>query len=126
GTNTVSDQGIALKVNWTEKAIPKMMPFVADWKNFSRLFEDYIEKGRIEDDEAKAVFTPFNLFDASGFFTVPVVVESQDNALYKISYQISERVANEVPIVFDLAALGKTFNFRDNEQTLVIIYHELM
>lgn len=31
-----------------------------------------------------------------------------------------------MPNNFNLAALRKTFNFRDNQQVLVIIYHELM
>lgn len=126
GTNTVSDKGIELKVNWTEKAIPKMTPFVADWKNFARLFDDYVEKGRVENEEAKAVFSPFDLFDASGYFTVPIIVESKDNSLYSASIRIAEQVANEVPSLFDFSALTKSFNFRDNQQTLVIIYHELM
>ena len=126
GTNSISDQGIEFKVNWTKKAIPQMMPFVADWKNFSRLFEDYCKLGRVEDKLAKAVFAPFDLFDNSGQFTVPVIIETENNLLYKISSNISEMVSSAVPNVLDLVELTKTFNFRDNRQTLIIIYHELM
>jgi hypothetical protein len=126
GTNSISDKGIAFKVNWAEKAIPKMAPFVADWKNFSRMFDDYVKIGRVENEEAKKVFVPFNMFDASGHFTVPVIEETESNPLYQIGLQLARLVADRVPAVLNLGAVTKDFNFRDNKQTLVIAYHELM
>lgn len=126
GTNAVSDKGISLKVNWTERAIPKMGPFVADIKTFLRMFDDYVEKGRVEDADAVRVFGPFALFDGTGHFTVPVITAKRGDPLYELSDGIAQRVAQDVPALLDLEALSKQFGFRDNKQALVIAYHEVM
>lgn len=126
GTNTIEDKGIALSVNWTEKAIPKMAPFVADWKNFIGMFNDYVAEGRVVNEEARKVFAPFHLFDASGRFTVPVIDATENNALHQVSVRIARRIADEAPAALNLESLTKEFGFRDTKQTLVIAYHELM
>lgn len=126
GTNTVSDKGISLNVNWTQRAISKMIPFVADIKTFLSMFNDYVEKGRVEDPQARKVFGPFNLFDEKGHFTVPIITASSSDPLNKLSDEIARKVAGRVPTLLDLNALSKEFEFRDTKQTLVIAYHELM
>lgn len=126
GTNSVSDKGISLKVNWTERAIPKMGPFVADIKTFLRMFDDYVEKGRVEDGDAVRVFGPFALFDGTGHFTVPIITAKHGDPLYDLSDGIAQRVAQELPALLDLGALSKQFGFRDSKQALVIAYHEVM
>ena len=71
GTNKISEGGVFLMVNWTEAAIPRMVPFVADWKNLSRLFDDFAREGRVVDPEARRVFPPFRFFDGEGRITAP-------------------------------------------------------
>lgn len=126
GTNSISDQGISLNVNWSEQTIPKMKPFVSDWKNLLKMFEDYVEKGKVEDQNAIEVFAPFNLFDSSGCFTIPIIEEKEGNPLYDISSSISEILSGRVTELVDLGELQESFGFRDEEQTLIIVYHELM
>jgi hypothetical protein len=126
GTNSVSDKGISLKVNWTERAIPKMGPFVADIKTFLRMFDDYVGKGRVEDAEAMKVFGPFGLFDRTGQFTVPVITAKRGDPLFDLSDAIARKVAQAVPSLLDLGGLCKQFGFRDGKQALVVAYHEVM
>ncbi|MDH4222382.1 MAG: hypothetical protein OEV55_02465 [candidate division Zixibacteria bacterium] len=126
GTNSISDKGVSLKVNWSEKAIKKMLPFVTDWVNLSKMFDNLVEKGKVEDEKAIQVFGPYNLFDSSGRFTVPIILESEDNKLYQKSLQLSKNVSNQVLDVIDLENLKNEFDFRDKEQALIIAYHELM
>ncbi len=126
GTNSISDQGVSLNVNWSEKTIKKMIPFVADWKNLGKMFDDFLQKGKVEDENAKKVFSPFNLFNSSGQFTIPIIEEKKGNTLYEICFLISEKIAKEVPKLLNLSELKEAFDFRNEEQTLVIVYHELM
>ncbi|MGB7620957.1 MAG: hypothetical protein WBN92_01280 [Terriglobia bacterium] len=126
GTNSVSDKGVSLKVNWTERAIPKMMPFVADIKTFLRMFDDYVEKGRVEDEHARKVFAPFDLFDQTGRFTVPIIKPDGSDPLYQLRQEIAGQIARSAPDLLKLSSLSKEFGFRDNKQALVIVYHELM
>jgi hypothetical protein len=126
GTNTISDQGVALKVNWSQPAMPKMMPFVSDWKNLVAMLDDYIQYGKVVTESAKEVFAPFDLFDKDGEFTIPLITEKQGDPLYDQCRRMAETIANRVPSILDLPAIVKDFSFRDKNQALVIAYHELM
>lgn len=126
GTNTVSDQGISMNVNWSYASIPKMSPFVADFKNLSRLFDDYASSGRAVDTTARRVFSPFNLFNNRGEFTVPIITEVKSNKLYAVSLELSEAIVRILLTTLDVAFLRSGYNLRDAPQTLVIVYHEIM
>lgn len=126
GTNTISDQGVSLHVNWTERTIPKMAPFVADFKTFLQMFRDYVKLGRVENAQAIKVFAPYDLFDQTGRFTVPVISAESSDPLHQLSEELARQVAEKLPALLDLNSLTKEFGFRDNKQTLVIIYHEWM
>ena len=126
GTNSVSDQGITLKVNWSKATLKKMIPFVADWDSFSKMFDDLVGKGKIEEEKAIRVFRPFDLFDQSGRFTVPIIFEKENDALYKACVSLSSDVSEEILNVIHLEELKKEFDFRDNDEALVIFYHEFM
>jgi len=126
GTNTISDEGISLKVAWAEATLPKMRPFVADIPTLVRMFNDYKERGRVEDERVREVFGLFGLFDETGRFTIPVIAENDSNRLYKLAKTVAEGVAAEAPTLLDLPLLATEFGFRDERQALVVAYHELM
>jgi hypothetical protein len=126
GTNKISDKGISININWTDKAIKNMMPFVSDWKNLMKMFDDYIQFGFVKDAEVRKVFDKFNLYNESGSFTVPVIAESKDNTLYSDCDILSNKVAENMFKFFDLSGFTNEFNFSSDEETLVIFYHELM
>ena len=126
GTNSMSDQGVSLKVTWAEEAIPQMLPFVADIATLARLFDDYQRIGLVKDGRAREVFGPFGLFDDSGHFTIPVIDERQSNRLYRSARGIAAGAAKEVPALLNLADLVREFGFQDKEQALVVAYHELL
>lgn len=125
GTNSLSDKGYSLKVNWAEKAIPLMAPFVTDWKNQEKLFTEITTQGMVTDPEAKAVFAPFRLFDEAGVPTIPLIVENPDDALYRacrdLGRAVGVRVLNEVK-----SGALKDLLTGDDAQLLVIAYHEWM
>jgi hypothetical protein len=103
-----------------------MLPFVADFNNFLRMFNDYVQEGKVEDAQAKKVFGPFDLFDANGNFTVPIITADGSDPLHNLSEEIARQVAERVPTLLDLNSVRKQFGFRDDQQALVIVYHELM
>ena len=126
GTNKIRDRGISINVNWSEASIPKMWPFVADIKNLERMFEDYATSNRIMDTTAKRVFSPFNLFNSKGEFTVPIITETKTNRLYTASVELSQRIAETVLSSLDITSLRASYNLRDASQALVVVYHEIM
>lgn len=126
GTNSISEAGVSLKVNWTKGAIQTMLPFVADIGTLVRMFDDYRKKGYVEDQRSREVFGPFDLFDETGHFTIPVIVEDASNPLYRWARAIAESAAAEAPVLLDLPVLVSEFGFRDEGQALIVAYHELM
>lgn len=126
GTNRISDEGVALSVTWTHAAIPRMAPFVADWPAVKALFEDFARGGPIVDPRARRTFAPFDLFDAEGRITIPVIVEDESDPIHALSLRIAGTVAERAPAALDLQALQRDFGFRDASQALVVVYHETM
>ena len=126
GTNSVSENGYSLKVNWTEGLIPKMFPFVSRWDLQEKILDDFINKGKLEDKEAIEVFAKFNIFDKYGNFTIPIIVENDTNNIYAISKDISIIITNFIKTNFDFETLKKKFNFETNSQAVIILYHEMM
>jgi len=126
GTNKISDKGISINVNWTDRAIKNMLPFVSDWKNLLKMFDDYTQFGMVKDAVVRKVFDKFNLYDESGRFTVPVIEESNENTLFSDCNILSDKVAKNMFKFFDLNGFTKEFGFDTDEETLVIFYHELM
>lgn len=126
GTNKVSDKGISININWTDKAIKNMMPFVSDWKSLMKMFDEYTKYSLVKDSEVRKVFDKFNLYDASGRFTVPVIVESKENILYNDCDVLADKVAESLFKYFNLSSFTKEFAFSSNEEALVIFYHEFM
>lgn len=126
GTNKISDKGIQLLVNWSSGTIKNMIPFVSDWKNLLKMFDNYVDFARVVDPKAKKVFEPFNLFNDEGIFTIPVIVENNNNKLFRICDEISDKIVSNVNNFMDLNALRERFHFKSNKQTLVIVYHEMM
>ncbi len=126
GTNSMCDQGVCLKVTWTKDAIPQMLPFVADIPRLERMLDDYRKGGIVKDERTRQVFGPFDLFDESGRLTIPVIDEKMSNDLYRSASAIAVGVATQVAVLLNLGGLAHEFEFSDNEQALVIAYHELM
>jgi len=126
GTNKISDKGIKFLVNWSPRTIKNMIPFVSDWKNLIKMFDNYIDSGKVFNPKAKEVFESYNLFNDKGIFTIPIIVENDDDELFKVCDIISNKIAENVNKLMDLNSLTKQFNFSGNKQTLVIVYHEMM
>ena len=90
------------------------------------MFDDYASSGRVVDTTAKRIFSPFHLFDATGEFTIPIITEDKSNTLHTVSMELSERIARAFLNTLDVTSLCTRYKFRDAQQTLVIVYHEIM
>jgi hypothetical protein len=126
GTNSISEKGFSIKVNWSEKAIPKMIPFVNRFDLQGKILNDFIEEGKVTDREVIDVFGKFNFFDSNGNFTAPVIEEKEGNAIYNISKEIASKITNFMQSEINLDNLKNEYNFNSNSQALVIVYHEMV
>lgn len=126
GTNSIADKGYSLKINWAPPAIPLMKPFVTDWKNQMKMFDEFVSQGKVTDPSARAVFKPFRIFDAGGCPTVPVIIESPDDPLYKCCLEFAKIISVKVLEDIKTGNLKNLAGCEDEESALVIAYHEWM
>lgn len=126
GTNSIADNGYALKVNWSENVIPQMLPFVSRFDLQQRILNDYMQKGKLTDPESKEVFGKFNFFDQEGNFTIPVIVESETNRTYRHSREIASIITAFIKNNIDRPKLVREYGFTDSSQALIILYHEMI
>jgi len=126
GTNSISDKGYSIKINWSEEAIPKMIPFVSRFDLQERILNDFIENEKLVDKEAFAEFKKYNFFDNEGYFTAPIIEENKQNKIYTISQGISANIKSFIKSNIDLEMLLNNYDFKDNSQAIVILYHEMI
>ncbi len=127
GTNSSSVEDYMLVVNWSHNAYPTLGLFSKEKRKLDEnSFVEFARNGRVNDEKIKETFMPFGIFDESGKLLIPVIEENNSNELYRISRRISQRIAGRVPELLSFEDLSKEYNFRDTEQSLIIIYHELM
>jgi hypothetical protein len=126
GTNSISDKGYSLKINWAPPAIPLMKPFITDWKNQMKMFAEFANQGKVTDAGARAAFGPFRIFDAGGCPTVPTITESPADPLYKCSLELATIISAQVLQDMKADNLMNLAGGGDEGAALVIAYHEWM
>jgi len=126
GTNSVTENGFSMSVNWTEKAIPKMIPFVTRFDLQGRILDDFINHGKLVDKEAMEVFETFNFFNDEGEFTVPIITENEDNNFYSTSMLICKQVTQFLKSEIDWEVVINEYDFKNTSQAVIILYHEMM
>lgn len=126
GTNSIEDKGYSLKVNWAPQAIPLMRPFVADWKNQTKMFDEFVSQGKVTDPSAMTAFAPFGIFDAGGCPTVQTIMENPDDPLYECCLDLAKTISSRVLEDVKKGNLKDLVGCEDEESALVIAYHEWM
>lgn len=109
-----------LKVNWTDD--------LGYWPNdkmlisFARCIMD--DKLPIEDDELKTKLAKWNLVDADGRPTVPIINSGSQDEIDLLCNEITTGISNAVKSHSPLIA--STYGIPTREEASVIFYHEVM
>ncbi|MDO4790761.1 MAG: hypothetical protein Q3998_07360, partial [Porphyromonas sp.] len=89
GTNSLSSKGYSLKINWSEGAFSRIRPFISNTRQLDLLLKDFEKNGKITEESTIAVFSKFNLFNESGYITIPILEENDKNSLNLQSTKIA-------------------------------------
>ncbi len=125
GTNSDSDGNVDLNVNWSDAALPKLGPFL-DGKSFHALMQEISRTGKISDPQLRRTFAPYDIADADGDLTVPVIVQREGDPLYESAMRLATAVSRAALAHLPPAEIQARYGLHDSEQALVISYHELM
>lgn len=125
GTNKMDFQEASFLVNWSNVLLEKML------KGFYRaslkmLYKDYLEYGKIVNDDLRKELAPYKIFDSSGNLTVPIIEEKEDNQLYLKCKSMAMKAAQLFLDNVDVKSLIEEYEFYDEEKAVVVSYHEWM
>lgn len=126
GTNSISDKGYAIKINWSENSLSLMMPFVTRFDLQAKILNDIINYGKIVDKDCIDVFKDYKFFDQNGELTIPVIVEKNSNQLYQLSKQVAEKVVDFLSREIAFSQIQQEFGITEQPEIIVTLYHEIL
>jgi hypothetical protein len=125
GTNSISEDGLSLKVTWSYSTVRHLGPFVSNWPAVGALVSD-LQQGRVLRSQlVSGTFADYGLWRSDGQFTIPEITAVPSDSLYGALLEAAHVIADAAPELIagteSLLALGVP-----ESEALVIGYHELM
>jgi len=74
----------------------------------------------------RPVFEAYDLFDARGRLTIPIIEAHAGDPLFDVAHRIASTLISRAPGALDLTAMRRQFGFSSDAQALIIGFHELM
>ncbi len=123
-TSTLRRSSVDVKMSWVEALRPQAMALLRGSIGIDGLF-DALEAGETESPEIRAHFQELGILGPERQLAVPLIVESRDNAIFRICERLAEQVASLMSKI-NRAALVNDFGFESESQATVVTYHEVM
>lgn len=123
GTNSLDNDKYAILFNWSEQSSKLMNKFYG--ANFDGIL-DFLEDGNTNDSAVIDEFTKYGFFDKNKNLSIPIIDENADNTLFTLSNKITDKLLPAFVKSTDFDAVKSKFNFTDDNQTVIIFYHEVM
>lgn len=99
GTNSYPVEDGEVKFVWNNDLLPKLKPFFLHQKRIPQMINK---------------------------LSIPVICQKPGDPVYESSLKLSTRLTQEILRKLDLPALVEQYQFRDEQEALIIVYHELM
>lgn len=125
GTNSQSDSTLTISIthgpannilesfNYEDDLLQKMLVSIR-------------ESGKVSDPGAINTFSKFNIVDEQGKVLVPIIIEDSQNELFRLSLLIANKISDFIISNVPLIEIKNEYNFIDEEQTVIILYHEIL
>lgn len=125
GTNSLTDS--ILSISFTNGAPYRLMNSLFIEEDLLRILLDNIRlSGKVTDRRVIEVFGKYNMFDNQGNVTIPIIRENNQSRLFLLSEKISDKICKGVLNDISLDKTMHNYGFKSKEQTLIIVYHEIM
>jgi hypothetical protein len=127
GTNTFVRGDYVVVLNWNKTANHLLSPFYRVFlKIDKKKLGAALSAGVFRDPQLKKTFATYGICDQTGRILLPVIKEDPKNKLYQISSRICKKMTRQLTSAKIMEQFTKTFRFRDIQQAMVIVYHEIM
>lgn len=116
---------VSFAINWGSGLSEKLFKgFTVT--NLKMLYKDYVEYGKIVNDDLRKELEAYRIFDSSGDLTAPIIEENEDNQLFLKCKSVAIKAAQLFLDNVDLKSLVEEYEFYDAEKALVVSFHEWM
>ncbi|GHU95149.1 hypothetical protein FACS1894156_4290 [Bacteroidia bacterium] len=125
GTNSMSaGRNHKLSINWTNQSQDLLNNlFNANCDEFLYELE---KKNTITAAKLIEEFKPFGFFDKNNHLTIPVINENSSDTLFSLSNHIVDKILSAFIKTTNTEELKTIYHFKDNNESIVIFYHEVM
>jgi hypothetical protein len=125
GTNIALGNDVYMILNWSDGPKAKIQK-IFHWDNLYALRDEFIEYGRVADEELKSKLIPYGVVNDSGAFTVPIIEMKPDDQIFIVCQSLAAKIVGFMIQKLDLERLQEEFGFADKEKAFVVTYHEWM
>jgi len=126
GTSTFAERGVTLKILQGRQSQETARALMNERDSIRLALREYLELGRVDDPQAIEILGRFGILNAEGMFVVPIIDEIGRDSVFLATEQLTSKLVDWALSEIDFAALRTEFGLRDEPQTLVVVYHELM
>ena len=124
GTNSWSDDEKGLQFSWNWSETENITDGL--WEaNIDSLFS-LVQGNTVANKEIIDEFGKYGFFDEKLNLTIPVINEKSNNTLCLISNNIITKLFSTFLAKVNIDALKTLYKFKDDSETIVVFYHELM
>ena len=126
GTNTVSEKGVALKINWSPSALPSL-GILLTGEGMQSLFSAAASPSPAVSEEVRKQFQGYGIFDDVGHWRVPrLTADAKHDEVYSASRRMAERIAHLLHDAFPDKDMERLMPYSTRSDRVVIAYHEIM
>ena len=125
GTNIAMGDDAFMILNWSDGPGRKIQE-VFHWDNLYALRDEFLEHGRVADEELQSELVPYGVVDDSGNFIVPIIEMNPDDQIFPICQSMAAKIVGFIGQHLALDKLQEEFGFADKEKAFVVAYHEWM
>lgn len=125
GTNIALGDDVFMILNWSDGPGKKIQE-VFHWDNLYALRDEFLEHGRVTDEELKSELIPYGVVDGNGNFIVPIIEMNPDDQIFLTCQSMAAKIVGFMGKNLDLDKLQEEFGFADKEKAFVVVYHEWM
>ena len=125
GTNTDTDSTITIAL--TNGGTYRIMESYYKGEDLIKIMLNNMRvSGKVTDERVIKNFGKYNIFNKQGDIIIPVIIENNQNKLYMLSNQIADKICDLIISNVNIDEYVKAYNFKDKEQALIILSHEIM
>ena len=125
GTNSQSDSTLTFSITHGP-ANNILESFYYEDDLLQKMLQNIREYGKVSDQGVISTFSKFNIVDEQGKVLVPIIIENGQNELFRLSLAIAVKISDYIIANAPLTEIKNEYNLIDEEQTVIILYHEIL